>query len=145
MLSGLWYGGQKVVHMSSISSAMHTGASALNTYAWGMTIVAHNVANVNTDAFEPQRIHYADGPGGEGVRLNAVSQGDRLENVLSVQGQERAQALSASLPFEIGEPGGTDLPLEMTHMISTQRSYEANAVSIRTADEMLGTVLDLKA
>ena len=42
-------------------------------------------------------------------------------------------------------PGGTDLGREMTQMISTQRTYEANAQVVRTGDAMLGTLLDLKA
>lgn len=39
-----------------------------------MAVTAHNVANVNTAGFEPQRALYATGPQGRGVRLDAVSQ-----------------------------------------------------------------------
>ena len=127
--------------MSGIGSTLQVGASALGVHAWGMNIGAHNVANVNTDAFEPQRVHYADAPDNRGVQLNAVSQGDglsRLSGQNGVSGVLTGDTLSIS-------PSGTDLAREMTSMIGTQRSFEANTVSVRTADEMLGTVLDMRA
>lgn len=125
----------------SIGSSMQIGASALGVHAWGMNISAHNVANVNTDAFEPQRVHYADAPENRGVLLNAVSQGD---GIASLGAQENVSAMlpSASLT---ALPSGTDLAREMTSMIGTQRAYEANTVAVRTADDMLGAVLDIRA
>ena len=125
----------------SAGSSLQVGASALGVHSWGMAIGTHNVANVNTDAFEPQRVHYADAPEQRGVRLNAVSQGDGLARL---SGQGNVSGVLAGDTLSIS-PGGTDLAREMTSMIGTQRSYEANAVAVRTADEMLGTVLDIRA
>ncbi|MBQ4566872.1 MAG: flagellar basal-body rod protein [Desulfovibrio sp.] len=125
----------------SVSSSMQVGASALGVHSWGMAIGTHNVANVNTDAFEPQRAHYADAPQDRGVRLNAVSQGDGLARS---PGQDTVSGVFGGDSLSIS-PSGTDLAREMTSMISTQRSFEANAVVVRTADDMLGTVLDIRA
>lgn len=47
----------------------------MNTHSWGMAVASHNVANVSTAGFEPQRAVYATGPAGQGVRLDAVLQG----------------------------------------------------------------------
>ena len=60
--------------MSGITGSMNLGASAMNAHSWGMAVTAHNVANVNTAGFAPQHAVYATGPGGRGVRLDAVLQ-----------------------------------------------------------------------
>jgi flagellar hook protein FlgE len=39
----------------------------------------------------------------------------------------------------------TDLTKEMTDMISTQDGFEAQAPVIKTEDQMMGTLLDMKA
>lgn len=40
---------------------------------------------------------------------------------------------------------GTDLATEFTDQIAIDKSFEANADTIKTQDEMLGSLLDLKA
>ena len=40
---------------------------------------------------------------------------------------------------------GTDLATEFTDQIVIDKSFEANADTIRTQDEMLGSLLDMKA
>lgn len=40
---------------------------------------------------------------------------------------------------------GTELSREMPQMIATQRGFEANAATVRTADQMLGTIIDMVA
>jgi len=58
--------------MMSTSSSMQLGASAMNAYSWGMAVTAHNVANVNTAGFEPQRAVYANNSHNQGVSFDAV-------------------------------------------------------------------------
>jgi flagellar basal-body rod protein FlgC len=134
--------------MSSISSSMHIGASAMNTFAVGMAVTAHNIANVNTAEFEPQRAAYATGPGGIGVQLETIFQGNGIARPEGIDTafptQAIAKAASYDLPPEMLNPSGTDLAREMVNMIVTQRSYEANTKIVRTGDEMLGTLLDIK-
>ncbi len=137
--------------MSSISAGMNIAASAMNVHSRGMAVTAHNLANVNTAGFEPQRAAYATGPQGRGVQLDAVFQGSGLAG--AVEGQDaRGPTDSASLRGaalgllpEAVQPSGTDLAREMTQMIATQRTYEANARVMRSGDAMLGTLLDMKA
>ena len=131
--------------MSGISSGLGIGASALNTHAWGMAVTAHNIANVSTDGFEPQRAHYASGPHGEGVRLNAVSQGNGLGQASALASRNGADTLNAAMSPEIAAPSGTDLARATVSMMTTEHGYAANAVTIRTIDDMMGTVLDIKA
>lgn len=127
--------------MSSISAGMNIAASAMDAHSWGMAVTAHNVANVNTAGFEPQRAAYATGPQGRGVRLDAVFQGSGLAGAA---GGPARGAASGLLP-EAAQPSATDPAREMTQMISTQRTYEANAQVVRSGDAMLGTLLDMKA
>lgn len=125
--------------MSGISDSMYTGASALYAHSWGMAVTAHNVANVNTAGFTPQRAVYADVSGSRGVQLDAVLRDDAARRFGSAVNRDPA------MPPEFVNPSGTDLAREMTQMISTQRTYEANARTVRTADAMLGILLDIKA
>ncbi len=43
------------------------------------------------------------------------------------------------------QASGTDLAREMVNLITDQRVFEANVKMLRTEDEMLGTVLDIKS
>ena len=133
--------------MSGITGSMNLGASAMNAHSWGMAVTAHNVANVNTAGFASQHAVYATGPGGRGVRLDAVLQDSGVAGRLpaEVRNTPAVSAAPASVESDFVNPGGTDLGREMTQMISTQRTYEANAQVVRTGDAMLGTLLDLKA
>ena len=133
--------------MSGITGSMNLGASAMNAHSWGMAVTAHNVANVNTAGFTPQHAVYATGPGGRGVRLDAVLQDSGVAGRLPAEfrNDPAVSAAPASVESDFVNPGGTDLGREMTQMISTQRTYEANAQVVRTGDAMLGTLLDLKA
>ena len=124
--------------MSGTSDSMYIGASALNAHSWGMAVTAHNVANVNTAGFTPRRAVYAEGPDARGVRLDAVLQDAAGRFDVAASGEP-------SMPPEFVNPSGTDLGREMTRMISTQRTYEANAQTVRSADAMRGVLLDIKA
>jgi len=77
---------------------------------------------------------------------------------LRAVGGNAFQATDASGPAVIdaaGQPGygtivsgalqasGTDIVSEMVGQITAQRSFEANLKTIRTGDEMLGTILDI--
>lgn len=77
---------------------------------------------------------------------------------LQAVGGNAFQATDASGPAVIdaaGQPGygaiasgalqtsGTDIVSEMVGQITAQRSFEANLKTIRTGDEMLGTILDI--
>ena len=60
----------------SISSSMSIASSALSAFGAGMQTTTHNVANVNTAGFNPQRAEYSDISGNNGTRLDAVFQGE---------------------------------------------------------------------
>ncbi|MDR2743771.1 MAG: flagellar basal body protein [Desulfovibrio sp.] len=149
--------------MNGITESMSIGAQALNSYSVGMAVTAHNVANVNTSGFKPQTAVFATGPNGVGVQLETIFQGnglarprpldmpDSLAAPADVYGEAAVNSAMPSngdangMPPEFVNPSGTDLGREMVNMIIAQYSFEANTVTIRAADEMAGTLLNITA
>ena len=119
-------------------------ASAMNAFSVDMMVRANNIANVNTDGFKAQNVNLMTGAGGEGVMVGSISTNDTpgppIPGYLGVDAISREVVSPGHL-----EGSNTDLAREYVHMISTQRAYEANAVSVRTVDDMTGFLLDMKA
>lgn len=82
---------------------------------------AHNIANVNTDRSVPNSGKTVSSENGA-VKANISKATD--------SGSIRSQ---------------TDLAKEMSEQIGLSKSTEVNVAAIRTQDEMLGTLLDIKA
>jgi flagellar basal-body rod protein FlgC len=106
-------------------SPVDASISALGAFGLGMRVTANNIANVNTNGFKSSRVDYESGPAGQGVRVGAVSRGS---------------VASSAEPLN-----DVSLEREFTGMISLENAYTANAVAIRTASDMIGTVLDMLA
>lgn len=74
-------------------------------------------------------------------------------NVTSIQAQQTALNSSAVNVANINRtssdgssmPSETDLAKEMTNQIMAQSATEVNVSAIKTADEMFGSLLDIKA
>ena len=101
------------MNISSNISSISSQQTMLNTGA-------HNIANVNTDAYVPRD-----------TRLSSV--GD------SVTANTRVADDNASTRSQ------TDLAKELTDQIVAQDATVANISVIKTQDEMLGSLLDIKA
>lgn len=105
-----------------------TSLSALNSFATGVQGTAYNLANVNTASFQPVSVRYQSGrPADLGVRPIVTRP---APDVLA--GEQAA-------PYS-----HVDVAREMTNLIINQRSFEANTAVIRTGDELLGVLVDLK-
>ncbi len=114
-------------------SAIHTALSGLAAYAKQVEVTAHNVANVNTDGFKKSYTEFVSVETG-GV-LPVVRKDDSAgPTVLSDRGYGPSQV----------ELSNVDLAEEAVNQILAQRGFEANLHTLRTADDMLGTILDMK-
>jgi flagellar hook protein FlgE len=82
---------------------------------------AQNVANVNTDSYIPQNTTISETQNG-GTKANTSSATDN--------GSKRSQ---------------TDLSKELTDQMRIQNVEEANVRSIRAQNDMMGSLLDIKA
>jgi flagellar basal-body rod protein FlgC len=146
--------------IGGLGSVPYISVSALDAFATGMQAIAHNVANVSTEGFQPQTVYYSSLPPYMGVQVgditgpgrDAVSLPQPEPEILTAPVPEAQLGvlppppdhLTSFMPPEWLNPSQTSLEREMTNMIIVQRSYEANVVPIQTWDEMTGTLVNLK-
>ncbi|WP_413935219.1 flagellar basal body rod protein FlgC [Nitrospira sp. BLG_1] len=114
-------------------SAIHTALSSLTAFGKQIEVVAHNVANLNTDGFKKSRTEFVE-----------VQTG----GVLPVVQKDHAAG-----PTVLRDTGGNQFPVELSnvdlgeetvHQMLAQRSFEANLQTIKTGNALLGSVLDIK-
>jgi flagellar basal-body rod protein FlgC len=107
-------------------SALSAGASGLNANQQALGVAAHNVANANTQGYQPQQAQFQEAsPAGSGVTLSAQGRG-----------------LAAA---DGGAASGTDLATEITNSLVYKASFDLNAKVIQEADQRIGTLIDIKA
>lgn len=94
--------------------------SSIQSHQTMMNTNANNVANVNTDGFIPKDTKMSDAGGS--VASNTRSASDN--------GSKISQ---------------TDLAKELTGQMVVEDATAVNVSAIKTQDEMLGTLLDIKA
>ncbi|MGV7206897.1 flagellar basal body rod C-terminal domain-containing protein [Oxalobacteraceae bacterium A2-2] len=105
-------------------TALAAGASGMNAAQGALGVSAHNVANMGTQGFQPQRAGMSEAaPAGSGVTLSA-------------QGVQMAQADGAS---------GTDFASENVNSLVYQAQFQLSAKVVQAADQQLGTLLDIRA
>jgi flagellar basal-body rod protein FlgC len=111
-------------------SALSAGASGLNANQQALGVAAHNVANANTQGYQPQQAQFQEAsPAGSGVTLSAQGRG-----LAAAEGGAASSAAS-----------GTDLATEITNSLVYKASFDLNAKVIQEADKRIGTLIDIKA
>lgn len=114
-------------------SAIHTALSGLTAIGKQIEVVANNVANVNTDGFKKSRTEFVEIPS-SGV-LPVVEKDDSSgPSVLRDTGGNQT----------IVELSNVDLGEEVVQQIVAQHSFEANLLTLRTGDALLGSILDIR-
>ena len=125
-------------------AGISSNLQALSALAVSQAVTANNVANVNTDGYKSQEARLTTGPDGEGVRVSDIvrdaSPGGYQPEAVSAYNQAGVYAPSAGLV----EMSNVDLARQAVSMIETTRAFEANAVTIRSQDKMLGNLLDMR-
>jgi flagellar hook protein FlgE len=113
--------------------AIQSALSGLTAFSTQVAVTAHNLANVNTDGFKKSRTEFVAVESG-GVR-SAIQKDETADpTILNTTGYSSAQL----------ELSNVDLAEETINQIIGQRSFEASIKTVKTADEMLGTILDIK-
>ena len=114
-------------------SAIHTALSGLTALGKQIEVIAHNIANVNTDGFKKSKTEFVEIPSG-GV-LPVLEKDDSTgPTVLRDTGGNQTMV----------ELSNVDLGEEVAQQIAAQRSFEANLQTLRTGDALLGSILDIK-
>ncbi len=116
--------------VSGLSSAI----SSLQAHNRKLDVHANNTANVNTNGFKRDQAVLEEGRVGE-VRLN----------VRKDMSPAPEDPLAPDAPGVEKELSNVDLVDEMTGMIPTEIGYKANLKTIKTRDELIGTLLDTLA
>ena len=98
-----------------------SNVSSIQAHQSALNTSANNVANVNTDGFIPNSTTINEGASGS----ITTSTSQATDN-----GSVKSQ---------------TDLSKELTDEIVLSRGVEANVSSIKTQDQMVGSLLDIKA
>ena len=114
-------------------SAIHTALSGLTAFGKQLEVSAHNVANVNTDGFKGSRTDFVEEQSG-GVL--PVVQKDNSAGPAVLKDTDQG-------PRQI-ELSNVDLREEAVSQIIAQRGFEANLRTLKTADALLGSILDTK-
>jgi flagellar basal-body rod protein FlgC len=114
-------------------STIHSAFSGLGAYAKQVEVSANNVANVNTDGFKKSH-----------TELISVETGGVLPVVRKDDSAGPTVLRDTSYGPTQVEFSNVDLGEEAVNQIIGQRGFEANLQAIKTADDMLGRILDIK-
>ena len=114
--------------ISSLSSTL----SAIKAFGEKMGVTANNVANVETVAFKKSRAVIE-----EGLRNDVQVEITQI----NTPGSSIVEAHDEGLREK--ELPNVDLAEEIPGIITAQRGFQANLVTIKTQDEMLGSIIDM--
>ncbi len=115
-------------------SAYQSALSALQAFGTGINSNANNIANSLTDGYKRTRVTYSETkPQGVAATVEKVD----------IQGPSVYEQTSNGL--ELTEQSNVDLADELTGMTVNSDNYKANLKTIQTSNQMLGSLLDIKA
>lgn len=106
--------------------ALNSGLSGLQAFQRGLDTSANNIANTQTNGYKPQQASFKEGVSG-GVTA-----------AVSGNGSNGTSATST-------EASGTDLATETVDSLVYKAGFDASAKVVKTADQMLGTLIDIQA
>ena len=106
------------MQLNSISSALYSGLNGVNKAQNGVAEAADNISKLNT---ERDQVAIASAP------REAVGENGQLNNAA------------------VARPQAVDLTTEAVNLIVNEHLNNASVKVIKTADEMLGTLIDTKA
>lgn len=115
-------------------SGIDAALSALQAYGKRLQNNANNVANMNTEGFKKGRVLLSEQQP-QGVRAQ--------HEKVKVAGPQIMEETSEG--FRMIEQSNVDLSEELPEMMVNQHAFHANIKSLQAADEMMESLLDLKA
>lgn len=113
--------------------ALNAALSALGAYEKKLNVTANNIANVNTDGFKKSRALLQEGdPSGVVVSIRRVN-------------TPGSPILPPDGTGETRESSNVDLAEEIVDLHTTKYGFQANLKTLKTEDEMLGSLFDILA
>ena len=115
-------------------AGIQSALSGLQAFAKKTENNANNVANMNTDGFKKDRVVLsAQSPQGVKATIEQVDAPGPVVAELTDQG------------YEMIEQSNVDLSEEMPEMLLNKHGYAANLKTLQTTDQMMQSLLDIKA
>lgn len=114
-------------------SALGAGLSGLQAYQRALDSTSHNIANANTSGFQAQQVNFQEGSTG-GVIVNISSDGSHM-----------ARASGAETNSTETQASSTDLATELVNSLKYKTGFDLSAKIVKTADAVLGTLIDIKS
>jgi flagellar basal-body rod protein FlgC len=127
-----------------MTDAISVAQSALSALSTSMAATANNVANADTPGYKSQEVRLADGPDGQGVQVADVARDDAAGGLTPSMVSALNEAGVYEPTASVVEMSNVDLVRQSVNMVEASRAFEANVAVIRTADDMAGTLLDLR-
>ena len=112
---------------------MYSSISGLQALGKKLEGTSHNIANVNTDEFKKTKVTLLEGKP-LGVTVHT-------EQINTPGPQVLEQTSNGS---ELIEKSNVELSEEIPNLMLTRRFYQANLKTLKVADDMLGSLLDVK-
>ena len=122
----------KITGDKTMISPLSAATTALSAFNKKMSSTANNIANVISDGYKKSRVNLQEGAnGGVTAQVQQIDTPGPLKE--TIQNGEVVETESSNV----------DLAEELTEMIPTKAAYSANLKSIRTQEEMMGSLLDI--
>ncbi len=121
-----------------MSIALNNGLSGMLANQRAVDISAHNTANASTNGFQPSRAKFSEQAKG-GVE---VSPSPSTKVSLSTPA---GSAGSASGGTSATTASGTDYATEAVNSLTYKLGFDMSAKVVKTSDQMLGTLVNIKA
>jgi flagellar hook protein FlgE len=113
-------------------AAIQNNLSALNAFDRKMQVTANNIANVNTNEFKKSQALLTEGENG-GVKVDIHKIDTPGIPIEQLEGDNWVET----------ETSNVDLTEEFGESIISQNAYNANLKTVKTQDEMLGSLMDI--
>lgn len=112
---------------------IHSSLSGLQLQTKKLDATSNNIANINTDGYKEKNIVPEEGKNG-GVSSTLKTNEEPGPQVVETRSEGD----------RVVEKSNVNLPGQLVNLIESGRGFEANLKTLKTQDEMLGTLLDIK-
>jgi len=128
-----------------MTDALSAASSALDAMSVQVAAAAGNIANLDTDGYQAQRVNLATADDGQGVQVASVTRDTSPGSVRpDTSTTTRDSADISEAGRTMAETSNVDPVRETLTMMEASRGFEANVAVIRTQDAMAGALLDMR-
>jgi flagellar basal body rod protein FlgG len=118
----------------SMISGIQTSLNALHAFSKKQESIADNTANINTDEFKKTKVT---------LQADGVRSPDPQVSRIDTPGPQVYEQTASG--YELVEKSNVDIAEEIPQSMVNQRAFEANIKMVQAADEMIGSLLDIKS